>query len=230
MKKIIYVTLALCLLLTSCGAPKYTRSSQYAKMFEEKPVTLLIMPPINNSSTVEAKELLYTSISRPLAEAGYYVISPFMAMDILKAESAYDAELFIDAPLDKFAKYFGADAVVFSEIKTWTKSVIGSGISTNIRYFIRSTKTGDILFDRTCNLFLDLSYKGSNSSSDGWAGLLLNLAVSTVKTALTEPIEAARAANYYIFQDIPYGKYHPEYQMDMDYEAAEKDISTTVKR
>jgi len=228
MKKIIYVTLALCLLLTSCGAPKYTRSSQYAKMFEEKPVTLLIMPPINNSSTVEAKELLYTSISRPLAEAGYYVISPLMAMDILKAESAYDAELFVEAPLDKFAKYFGADAVVFSEIKTWTKSVIGSGISTNIRYFIRSTKTGDIIFDRTCNLFLDLAY--TTNSNEGWAGLLVNLAASVIKTAVTEPIEAARAANYYIFQDIPYGKFHPEYQMDMDYEAAEKDISTTVKR
>ncbi len=228
MKKILYVTLALCLLLTSCGTPKYTRSSQYAKMFEEKPVTLLIMPPINNSSTVEAKELLYTSISRPLAEAGYYVISPLMAMDILKAESAYDAELFVEAPLDKFAKYFGADAVVFSEIKTWTKSVIGSGISTNIRYFIRSTKTGDIIFDRTCNLFLDLAY--TTNSNEGWAGLLVNLAASVIKTAVTEPIEAARAANYYIFQDIPYGKFHPEYQMDMDYEAAEKDISTTVKR
>lgn len=230
MKKIIYASLAICLLLTSCGAPKYTRSSQYGKMYEEKPVTLLIMPPINRSSTVEAKELLYTSISRPLAEAGYYVISPLMAMDILKNESAYDAEMFVEAPLNKFAEYFGADAVVFSEIKSWTKVVLGSGISTNIRYFIRSTKTGDILFDRTCNLFLDLSTYYRNSSSTGWADLLLDVAISTAKTALTEPIEAARAANYYIFQDIPYGKFHPEYQTDMDFEAAQKDISATVKR
>ena len=64
-------------------------------MYEEKPVTLLVMPPINNSSNVEAKDLLYTSISKPLAEAGYYVISTMLAMDILKAESAYDAEMFV---------------------------------------------------------------------------------------------------------------------------------------
>ena len=113
MKRLIYFLLA-CLLVTSCGVTNsVTRESQYAKLYEERPVTLLVMPPINNSTNVEAKDLLYTSISRPLAEAGYYVISPLLAMDILKAESAYDAENFFDAPLTAFYNYFGADAVVF---------------------------------------------------------------------------------------------------------------------
>ena len=62
----------LCCTVTSCGMfNTVTRESQYAKMYEEKPVTLLVMPPINNSANVEAKDLLYTSISRPLVEAGY---------------------------------------------------------------------------------------------------------------------------------------------------------------
>ena len=112
---------------TSCGMMStVTRESQYAKMYEEKPITLLVMPPINNSTNVEAKDLLYTSISRPLAEAGYYVISPLLAMDILKAESAYDSEMFFDAPLTSFQNYFGADAVVFSVIDTWAKKGMAS--------------------------------------------------------------------------------------------------------
>ena len=83
-----------CFIVSSCGMYNtVTRESQYSKMYEEKPITLLVMPPINNSTNVEAKDLLYTSISRPLVEAGYYVVSPLLAMDILKAESAYDAEL-----------------------------------------------------------------------------------------------------------------------------------------
>ena len=87
MKRLIYFLLA-SFLFTSCGLMNsVTRETQYAKMYEEKPVTLLVMPPINNSTNVEAKDLLYTSISRPLVEAGYYVISPLLAMDILKAES-----------------------------------------------------------------------------------------------------------------------------------------------
>lgn len=121
-KLLIFSILIVC--ISACGPTStITRGEQYNKMYGEKPVTLLIMPPINNSTNVEAKDLLYTSISRPLAEAGYYVISPLLAMDILKAESAYDSELFVNASLDIFLKYFGADAVVFSEINSWEKKV-----------------------------------------------------------------------------------------------------------
>ena len=79
MKRLILFAFA-CVLVSSCGMMNtVTRETQYAKMYEEKPVTLLVMPPINNSTNVEAKDLLYTSISRPLVEAGYYVISPLLA-------------------------------------------------------------------------------------------------------------------------------------------------------
>ena len=130
MIRILYFII-LCCMTASCGMiSTVTRESQYAKMYEEKPITLLVMPPINNSTNVEAKDLLYTSISRPLVEAGFYVISPLLAMDVLKAESAYDSELFFDAPLTTFQNYFGADAVVFSIIDTWAMK--GTGIETKI--------------------------------------------------------------------------------------------------
>ncbi|MBQ5996582.1 MAG: DUF799 family lipoprotein, partial [Bacteroidales bacterium] len=173
-----------------------TRGTQYAAMYEDMPVTVLVMPPINNTSNVEAKDLLYTSISRPLAEAGYYVISPLLAMDILKAESAYDAELFIDKPLTRFKDYFGADAVVFSQIDAWTK--IGFGIETKIRYIIKSASSGEVLFDRSCDLYLDLQQKSGDSSV---FSKLVDIAVSAIVTASTDHIVAARKANYYIFHD-----------------------------
>ncbi len=224
MKKILYLVI-LCCMATSCGMlNSVTRESQYAKMYEEKPVTLLVMPPINNSANVEAKELLYTSISRPLVEAGYYVISPLLAMDVLKAESAYDAEMFFDAPLTPFRNYFGADAVVFSVIDTWTKK--GMGIETKIRYVIKSTHTHEILFDRSCDLYLDLSV---NSESKSGLGALINLAASVINTAVTDHIIAARKANYFILRDIPRGKYSPEHMLDKDEIAEEKDIVARVK-
>ena len=201
-----------------------TRESQYAKMYEEKPITLLVMPPINNSANVEAKDLLYTSISRPLAEAGYYVISPLLAMDILKAESAYDSENFFDAPLTAFNNYFGADAVVFSIIDSWAKK--GLGIQTKIRYVIKSAYTNEILFDRSCDLYLDLSI---DSGSGGALGALIDLAASAINTAATDHIKAARKANYFILRDIPRGKYSPDHMLDKDVIAEEKDIVTIVK-
>ena len=210
---------------TSCGLLNtVTRETQYAKMYEEAPVTLLVMPPINNSTNVEAKELLYTSISRPLAEAGYYVISPLLAMDVLKAESAYDSELFFDAPLTTFQNYFGADAVVFSVIDKWAKK--GTGIETKIRYVIKSAHTNEILFDRSCDLYLDLSVE---SDSKGWLGALVDLAASAINTAVTDHINAARKANYYILRDIPRGKYSPDYLLDKDIIAEDKDVVTSVR-
>ena len=224
MKRIPYFAI-LCCMATSCGMLNtVTRESQYAKMYEEKPVTLLVMPPINNSANVEAKDLLYTSISRPLVEAGYYVISPLLAMDVLKAESAYDAEMFFDSSLSTFQDYFGVDAVVFSVIDTWTKK--GLGIETKIRYVIKSAHTNETLFDRSCDLYLDLSV---NSGSNGLLGALVDLAVSAINTAVTDHIIAARKVNYYIFRDIPRGKYSPEYMQDKEVIAEKKDIVARVK-
>ena len=209
----------------SCGLVNtVTRESQYAKMYEEKPITLLVMPPINNSTNVEAKDLLYTSISRPLVEAGYYVISPLLAMDVLKAESAYDSELFFEAPLTTFQNYFGADAVVFSVIDTWAKK--GMGIETKIRYVIKSAYTNEILFDRSCELYLDLSI---DSNQNGLIGALVDLAASAINTAATDHIKAARKANYYILRDIPRGKYSPDYMLDKDIIAEDKDVVARVK-
>lgn len=223
--KRLFPIILLAVAVSSCGSTnQVTRESQYAAMYNDMPVTILVMPPINNTSHVEAKDLLYTSISRPLAEAGYYVISPLLAMDILKAESAYDAELFIDKPLDVFRDYFGADAVIFSQIDDWTKR--GFGIDTKIRYIIKSATSGEVLFDRSCDLYLDLQ---QNSGGNSVLSTLVDLAVSAIATAATDHIVAARKANYYIFRDIPRGKYNPQYLQDKEVIAEKKDVKARVR-
>lgn len=223
LKSIIIILLAV--LVSSCTTSKYTRGEQYPKFYEEQPTTLLVMPPINNTTDVEAKDLLYTSISRPLAEAGYYVISPHLAMDIFKSESAYDAELFLDNGVSEFGKVFGADAVVFSVINKWKK--VGVGIETDIRYVVKSTRTNEILFDRSCDLFLDLSV--GNYGNNSLVAQLASLTATLINTAITEKIVAARRCNYYILRDIPRGKYNPLYLQDQDVKAEKKDVQAVVR-
>lgn len=213
-------------ILSSCSTTQpITRGEQYAKMYEAKPVVFLIMPPINNSTNVDAKDLLYTSISRPLIEKGYYVLSPLLTMEVLKQESAYDTEMFVNASLEPFQKFFGADAVVFSEINSWTKK--GMGINTNIHFFIKSAYTNEVIFERSCDLYLDLSVQNSSGSA---LGALVTLAASAINTALTEHIQAARMANAYIISDIPRGKYSPEYMTDQNVSAEKQDVKVIVKK
>lgn len=222
----IFVIGILMLTQTSCTtSSNLTRGEVYAKLYEEKPVSILVMPPINNTSNVEAKDLLYTSVSRNIAEAGYYVISPLIAMDVLRNESAYDAEYFMNSSLGKFKEYFGVDAVVFAIIENWAKE--GWIIHTKVNYMMKSTTTNEILFERSCDLHLDLM---KNSGTGGLLGVLVDAIATAVDVAMTEHIEAARYANHYVFDDLPYGKYSPLYMLDKEVPAKDKHVKKALSR
>lgn len=226
MKRLSYILLFLTtILLSSCTS--YTRLSQYPKMYEEQPNVIVVMPPINKTTNVEAKDLLYTSISAPLIKSGYYVISPYIAMEMFKSESGYDAEMFIENDQQIFNKVFGADAVVYTVIEKWKKSG-AAYLNTKIQYIVKSTKTNDILFERTCELFLDMS-ESSSDSNNSLIGALVDIATTAINTALTDHIVAARRSNYHVFQDIPRGKYSPEYMTDQENSVGKQDFSVTVK-
>lgn len=99
-------------------------------------------------------------------------------------------------------------------------------IETNIRYFIKSATSGEIIFDRTCDLVLDLQVKYSGNSA---LASLISLAASTISTATTDHIVAARKANYYIFRDIPRGKYSPQFGLDMDVAAEDAYVKARIQ-
>lgn len=225
MKKILYF-FALAITLSACGVskPVTTKATKYPDLYSEKPITLLVMPPINKTDNVEAKELLYTSVSYPLIEKGYYVISPLLAMEVFKQESAYDSEVFINGTLEKFGQAFGADAVVFSEIERWEKQ--GTGIHTDIRYIFRSTHTNKVLFERYCKLYL--SFKGNYSGGSFLTNLLVNVATGLVQTAANDHIRAARIANSYIMSDLPVGTYSGFFGQDGESAAENSEIEVSL--
>lgn len=147
------------LLLVSCSQ-KITRDMQYPKMYEEKPVSIVIMPPINQTQHVEAKDYFYTTMFAPLCEKGYYVFSPLLTMELFQSESAYDAEQFIEADLSQFRNVLGADAAMFTIIKSWKRNNIGGKLTVDVEYILRSTKTNETLYRREGNIKVDTSVSG----------------------------------------------------------------------
>ena len=187
MKRTSLFVIALALSLfafASCGT---TKSAAFAKMYEEDPLVMLIMPPINNSTTVDAKDYFYTTLNVPLAESGYYVLPPAATLSFLQRNSAYDSEQFIDGDLKKFGTLFGADVAIFTVIKKWEKSVIGSKVKIQVEYIFKSTKTNEILFDRDATISCDTSV----NVGGGLVGLLASAALSAVNTAATEYVTVA---------------------------------------
>ena len=227
MKKILFIAAIASLILSSCGTKDVTlRKDIYKGIYDEKPIAVLVMPPINRSTNVEAKGYFHSTLCVPMANAGYYVIPPLLSIEMLKKESAYDAELFLNEPLNKFGDFFGADVAMFTIIHKWDKSVVGSKIYVDIEYILKSTKTNEVLFSRLGHITYDASIQVQGF---GLAGALVSLAASMVNTALTEYIGTARSCNAYALGVVPLGKYSPEYGLDGDLLAGPKEFSVTLK-
>lgn len=206
------VLIAIVLAITSCTttAP-VTKLQAYKGIYDEKPLIALIMPPINRSTNIDAKEYFHSTLYTPLADAGYYVIPPFLSMEILKKESAFDAELFLDTPLNKFNEVFGADMAVFTIIHKWDKSSIASKVNVEIEFVIKSTKTNEILYTRRGEIRYDTSL---STGLGGIGGLVANLTLSGLNTLGTKYVDVARVCNYHILKDLPVGSYGLNYSQD----------------
>lgn len=226
MKKIIFFIAVILVIFSSCAVTNpITKSVAYKGMYEEKPVVILLMPPINRSTNVEAKEYFHSTLNVPIANAGYYVIPPFISMEILKKESAFDAELFLKSPLSKFGDVFGADLALFTIIHKWDKSELLSTVDVEVEYIFKSIKTNEIVYTRKGNIKYDASV--STGLGGAWGGLA-DLAFSAINTATTKYVDVARVCNSFTFKDLPCGKYNPNYGIDGDLPAGKKEYKVKL--
>ncbi|MCH4896378.1 hypothetical protein E0494_06640 [Marinilabiliaceae bacterium JC040] len=197
------VIIILC--FVSCGTSNTSLKELYPKMYKEKPLSILIMPPMNMTNKVDAKEFLYASLAKPLCDMGYYVFPPILTLDFLRSESAFHSERFLEADLNKFHQYIGADAVLFTRIKEWDKNTCIGIIVISVDYVLKSTKTNEILFSNEIRLEVD-----KNLSVTSGDALIDSISVSII-TALTSQMKVARNCVDEGLGIMPYGKYSPKY-------------------
>lgn len=213
--KLIYLLVCL-LLLSSCGPKMITKQEAFPKMYEEQPVSILVLPPINETTAADAKEYYSTTIAEPLSFEGYYIYPIEVTSDILKYEGLYDTELLLNVPPQKFKEYFGADTVLYIRILKWDTSyyVIGGNVTVAVQLLLRSAETGEDLWKYDGTIQVDTT--GSDYGAPGLAGLLVKVISTAVKTATTDYVPIAKRANYITLLTLPYGKYHPNHNKDMD--------------
>ncbi|MBQ0051637.1 MAG: DUF799 family lipoprotein [Treponema sp.] len=228
MKKSVFATLAVLFasfMFASCLTTK--KADTFAGLYSEKPEVFLIMPPVNNSTNVEAKDYFYTTMNVPLAEAGYYVLPSAAVYATLQRESAYDAERFVEGDLKKFRQMFGADVAVFTVINSWEKALIGSAIVIEIEYIFRSTKSNETIFKRNATITCDTS---TGLQGESFFGSLVVGILDAVKTAVSEYIDVAIKCNEGALSDLPAGKYSPKYGTDDQEDAMGTRISLRMSK
>lgn len=200
-------------IFTGCGATYVTKGTKFPKMYEEQPKSILILPPMNESTDAEAKDYYMTTTEMPFALMGYYTFPTEMVSDIMKQEGVYDTEILYSMPLNKYYEYFGADAVLFTKIKKWDVSymVLSSSLTVSIEANIMSTKTSEELWKYTGTVVVDLS--GGNSGG-GIAGLIAKAIVTAVNTAAADYVKYAHVANKRIIYTLPAGPYNEMHMKD----------------
>jgi hypothetical protein len=223
MKK--YIIFGLVALIMSSCAQQITRGEQYPKMYEEKPLSIVVMPPINQTEHVEAKDYFYTTMYTPLCEKGYYVYSPMLTMEMFQSESAYDAELFIEGDLSQFRNVLGADAAMFTIIKSWKRNNVGGKVTAGVEYILRSTVTGETLYKREGLITVDTSISGGSSG----IGALVGLIATAINTAATDKVIAGRKCTAFVLSDMPVGKYSSMHNQDQKQPAGKSYVKATVK-
>jgi len=215
--KLIYLLL-LPVLLSACGPEHICKKDAFPNMYEERPLSILVLPPINMTTAADAKEYYATTIAEPLSFAGYYVYPIEVTTDILKNEGLYDTEILGGLPPEKFKQFFGADAVMYVKIIRWDTSyyVIGGHMTVTVDCLLKSTMTGRDLWKYDGTIQVDTS--GDTGGAPGLAGLLVKVVVTAIKTAATDYVPLAKRANIITMSSMPYGKYHPVFDKDRDME------------
>jgi hypothetical protein len=197
------------LLLAGCTTVK---PYDYTNFRAHPPRSILVLPPLNESTAVEGTYGYLSTVTQPIAERGYYVFPVEVVDQFLKQNGMPTAGEMHQVPLNKVVDIMGADAVLFVTLKQYgSKYVVLNSVTTvQVEAKLVDTRTGTLLWEGT-----GLAEQRANGSG----GLLQSLIAAAITQAINSKTDRAhqvsRLANAQLFYPndtgLPYGPYSPQF-------------------
>ena len=207
MRRTIFLTFTL-LLFGGCAQQ---HPYDYSAFSQHPPRSILVIPPLNNSMEVNASYAYLSTLTRPLAELGYYVFPVAVIDALLKDNGMPTPGEMNQVPLDKVRKVIGADAVLFITIDDWGQKyqVLSSVTVVNVRARLVDVDSDLTLWDGSASIT-----KGSNNNNDSLLGMAVGAMIDQVAGSLSDQAhKLAATANNKMFLNrktgLPYGPYNP---------------------
>lgn len=200
------------LLLTGCQT---VTPYDYTNFRAHPPRSILVLPPINESTAIEGTYSYLSTVTQPIAERGYYVFPVAVIDQFMKDNGLPTAGEMQQAPLTKIAEVTGADAVLFLDLKQYGSSyhVLNSTTTVEVLAKLVDTRTGTLLWQG----------RGfAQQASSGTGNLLGDLIAAAINQAINKKSDYAhnvsRLANANLFYPdstgLPYGPYSPKYRAE----------------
>ncbi len=185
----------------------------YTKFVAAQPRSILVVPVMNRTVSVNAPDYFLSTVPIPLAERGYYVFPVHLVKRLLEDDGLADPGLVHGADPMRLASLFGADAILYITIERWDAKyiLISTGVTVSFSYVLKDGKTGDTLWET----HQTMSYQ----SDDAGAGILGAIINAAITKAAPNYMPLARQANAtalaYPGPGFPAGPYRPEYRKDV---------------
>lgn len=177
----------------------------YSALERSKPRSILVIPPMNNSIEVDASYVYLSTISKPLAEKGYYVFPVAVIDQFLKENGLPGPAEMHSVPLSKIREHIGADAVLYVTINEWGQKYQVVASSTVVKGEMRlvDARTGEQLWDTRI-----VGLRQSGDSGGGLAGMLVSAVIEQVVASTVDYTpQVARQANSKAMLGLPAGPY-----------------------
>jgi len=170
-------------LLGACATPPPLRD--LSALRKAKPASVLVLPPANDSPDVLATPSVWSQLSYPLAESGYYVLPVSLVDETLKTngvQTAADAHQIAPA---KLREIFGADAALYVAVKRYGSvyRVIDSEAVVTLEAKLIDLRSGELLWDGSATA--SSAEQGSGNQA-GLIGLLVQAVVSQIIDIVSE--------------------------------------------
>jgi hypothetical protein len=201
--------LGICLLIAGATLAGCVTPRDYTNFRAHQPRSILVLPPINESTDIRGTYSYLASITYPISEMGYYVYPVVLADQLLKENGLPTPGEMHQAPLDRLKSVFGADAVLYITLKEYgTKYYVINSVSiASADAKLVDTATGTVLWEGRLQV-----QQGTNNSGGGLVGAIVNSAINQAISSSTDRAsQLARAANRQLMienRGLLYGPYH----------------------
>lgn len=203
----------LALLVSACAR---VPPPDYASYRAHLPRSILVLPPLNETTDVNAPYVYLSTITRPLAECGYYVFSVAAVDAFMKENGLPTAGEMHGVSLAKIREVLGADAVLYVTIEGWGQKyrVISSDTVVKARAHLVDVDTGSTIW--TGSAFAQQSSSAGQSDA---ISMLVAALITQIVSRITDPAhDLARTANGGMVSNEQHGfllgPYHPRCDAD----------------
>ncbi len=200
------------------GCATHTAKPYDYRAFEaSNPRSILVLPPLNNSPEVGATESVYSTVTYPLAEAGYYVLPVSLVSETFKQNGLTTPADIHNVDTGKLREIFGADAALYMTVDKYgsTYNVLSSVTTVSASAKLVDLKTRALLWDGKATVVDDGNSGGNNGG--GLVGMLVKAAVTQImNSSMNRSHEVAARTNAILLtggnpQGILHGPRSPKY-------------------